>query len=68
MALPRFLQMKAAFGADILPGTADERLLTAAEYRWLSSDGEVCIFDNLGIHRGALIEDGERRAFFVTLA
>ena len=42
--------------------------LVAAEYRFTSADGNVAIFDNLGIHRGALVVEGERVALFALLA
>ncbi|MDQ6708520.1 MAG: hypothetical protein M3Z85_21380, partial [Acidobacteriota bacterium] len=68
MALPEALRKKSAFGSDLLDGSANSERLLDAEYRVTSDKGNVALFDNLGIHRGALVEEGQRRAIFVTFA
>jgi|GEM_PF-909781 len=66
--LPAFLQKKANFGNDLMPGDADlERLL--GEERVLAGEpGDMMLFDNNGIHRGAIFETGEREIIQVLLA
>ncbi|MDQ6663432.1 MAG: hypothetical protein M3Z23_03460 [Acidobacteriota bacterium] len=68
MALPGAFRKKSAFGSDLLDGSANSERLLDAEYRVTSDQGNVALFDNLGIHRGALVEEGQRRAIFVTFA
>jgi hypothetical protein len=67
MALPRFLRKKCSFGSDCLNGTDLTRRLAAAEYRWCSKDGDVALFDNMGVHRGGLVREGERRVLFAII-
>jgi hypothetical protein len=68
MALPKPLRRKCTFGSDLLDGTDAVDALTAAEHRFTSVDGDGVLFDNLGIHRGALVQEGERQILVVTLA
>ena len=68
MALPALLRKKAEFGSDLLDGSeASERLL-GAEFNFTSEFGNVAIFDNLGIHRGGLVKEGQRHTMFCTIA
>ena len=67
MALPRALRKKCTFGSDLTNGTPEVNALIAAEYQATSADGNVVLFDNLGIHRGALATNGERRILVATL-
>lgn len=67
-ALPGFLRRKGAFGQDLAddhpaagPILARERIVTSGE-----ADG--ILFDPLGIHRGGMVEEGERRIVGVVLA
>jgi hypothetical protein len=68
MALPKPLRRKCTFGSDLLDGTDGTDALIAAEHRFTSADGDAILFDNLGVHRGALVEVGERQILVVTLA
>jgi hypothetical protein len=68
LALPVFLRKKASFGSDCLPDSAVTRQLMASEYQWTSQDGEVALFDNLGLHRGGLVREGERRVLFAIIS
>lgn len=68
MALPDALRRKSAFGADLLDGSSNSELLLESEYCFTSDAGNIAMFDNLGIHRGALVLKGQRRAIFATLA
>ena len=67
-ALPGLLRKKCTFGSDMLDTSPDTQALVDAEYRFTSADGDIGMFDNLGIHRGALARKGERRVLFLTLS
>ena len=59
-ALPRFLQRKADFGKDIFEITNDIRGFMENEMSVTSDMGDVLIFDNMGAHRGGMVEEGRR--------
>ena len=67
-ALPGPLRFKCTFGADLLDNDPKTRELADAERQFTSKDGDVFLFDNLGIHRGALISVGERIVIIANLA
>jgi len=54
-SLPKFLQKKAEFGNDI--NDSDWRYKSEL---YLGEAGTVIVFDNSGVHRGALINSGRR--------
>lgn len=56
MALPPEFRFKANFGNDLLDGDAMDRL-AAREHVCDSSEGNMLLFDNNGLHRGAMFED-----------
>jgi hypothetical protein len=68
LALPGFLRHKSTFGSDLPDDSREAQALVEGEYQYTSKDGNVGMFDNLGVHRGALVHEGERRILFVTLA
>jgi hypothetical protein len=68
LALPKPLRRKCTFGSDLIDGTDAVDALIAAEHRFTSADGDAILFDNHGIHRGALVQEGERQILVVTLA
>jgi hypothetical protein len=68
MALPGRLRRKCTFGSDLLDSDSRTQMLADAEYRFVSRDGDVALFDNLGIHRGALVSKGQRRVLIATLS
>jgi hypothetical protein len=68
MALPAFARRKGSFGDDLLDGSPNAERLLRAEIRFTSNLGNVAAFDNLGIHRGGLVQEGERRAIFAVIA
>jgi hypothetical protein len=68
LALPGALRRKCTFGSDLPPESPEAKALVAAEYRFVSADGNVALFDNLGIHRGSIVLEGERRVLIVNLA
>ncbi len=67
MALPAALRHKMMFGSDILDDTSDARSIVDGEYQFVSADGNAAIFDNLGIHRGGLVREGERRVLIANI-
>jgi hypothetical protein len=65
-SLPHRLQRKADFGTDLPADSARE--LVQRETKFLSQPGrDLVIFDNDGIHRGALIDEGSRRILQIQL-
>jgi hypothetical protein len=59
-ALPQFLQRKADFGKDMHEIGPDAEQFLASEIVATSNLGDVLIFDNLGAHRGGMVEEGRR--------
>lgn len=68
MALPRWLRKKADFGGDVLDGTPASDRLREGQITFTSQYGNCVIFDGHGIHRGGMVNKGERRALFILLA
>ena len=66
-ALPLHLRRKANFGNDLLDGTPESEELLAREKSYTSDDGDLIFFDNNGIHRGAILEKGERQIIQILL-
>ena len=59
-ALPRRFRRKAKFGNDLESDHPALARLLASERRFTSADGDLILFDDRGIHRGGLVEAGER--------
>jgi hypothetical protein len=68
ISLPRELQVKAEFGADLLPEWDETQALLASEQAILGGPGSGALFDPEAVHRGGLASTGERRAILVTLS
>ena len=68
MALPAFLRKKAEFGADILDDSAEAERLREGHFSATSNFGNCMLFDGNGIHRGGMVNQGERRCLFILLA
>jgi hypothetical protein len=68
MALPAFLRKKADFGADVLDNSPDWMRLREGHFAATSNFGNCVLFDGHGIHRGGMVNKGERRCVFVLLA
>jgi hypothetical protein len=60
VSLPPPLQVKAAFGGDMLAASPESRALLDAEMRLTGPRGQINLFDPEAIHRGGLVEAGER--------
>lgn len=67
MALPSALRHKSTFGSDLVDGSAEARAVVDAEYLFVSADGNAALFDNLGVHRGGLVRQGERRVLIAQM-
>ena len=59
-ALPRRLRRKAKFGNDLEGDHPQLGRLLASERRFTLADGDLILFDDRGIHRGGLVQAGER--------
>jgi hypothetical protein len=68
MALPRFLRKKADFGGDVSDDSADALRLREGHFSATSNYGNCILFDGNGMHRGGMVNKGERRCVFILLA
>jgi hypothetical protein len=59
-ALPKRFRRKAKFGNDLERDHPELPRLLASERRFTSADGDLILFDDRGIHRGGMVEAGER--------
>lgn len=60
-ALPRKLRQKCSFGNDLTEGSELGREIKAGLWSIKAPKGSIVLFDTKGIHRGGMVEDGERR-------
>ena len=60
-ALPRKLRQKGSFGNDLTPDSVLGREIIAGLWSVTAPRGSIILFDTKGIHRGGMVEDGERR-------
>ena len=67
MALPAFLRKKADFGGDVPDDSADVQRLREGHFGATSNYGNCVLFDGNGMHRGGMVNKGERRCIFVIL-
>lgn len=67
MALPSWLRRKANFGNDLLGETPETRHFFSRERLFTTQAGDFIVFDNHGIHRGAIFKSGERQMIQITL-
>jgi hypothetical protein len=66
-ALPSKLRQKGSFGNDINDGSAFADCLLKSNWRITGQRGSVVLFDTKGVHRGGMIESGERRVITCVL-
>jgi hypothetical protein len=59
-ALPRALRRKCSMGNDMRPGDPATPALLKSEWTIEAPRGHVVLFDTKGLHRGGLVEKGER--------
>jgi len=67
MALPALLRKKADFGGDLQDDTTDVQHLREGHFSATSNYGNCILFDGNGIHRGGMVNKGERRCVFIIL-
>lgn len=67
LAMPKPLRKKANFGNDLTNDSPEARALLAKERAVTSDAGDLILFDNNGIHRGAIFEAGERQMLQISL-
>lgn len=60
-ALPARLRQKGSFGNDLKPESPLGREIGAGLWAVKAGRGSIVLFDTKGIHRGGMVEDGERR-------
>ncbi|GAA0645348.1 hypothetical protein [Brevundimonas lenta] len=60
-ALPKKLRQKGAFGNDLRPDSPLGREIGQGLWAVKAGKGSIVLFDTKGIHRGGMVEDGERR-------
>ena len=68
MALPAFLRKKADFGGDLQDNSPDVARLREGHFAATSNYGNCVLFDGNGMHRGGMVNKGERRCLFILLA
>lgn len=59
-ALPSFFRRKSEMGNDYKPGDDFTHELLRNEVKFTSDRGDMIVFDTDGIHRGAMVQTGER--------
>jgi ectoine hydroxylase-related dioxygenase (phytanoyl-CoA dioxygenase family) len=60
-ALPAKLRQKGSFGNDLDDSTAFARDIVGGLWSVTAPQGSIVLFDTKGIHRGGMVERGERR-------
>ena len=58
----------AEFGADVMDDSAEAERLREGHFSATSNFGNCILFDGNGIHRGGMVNQGERRCLFIMLA
>jgi hypothetical protein len=60
-ALPKRLRQKGSFGNDLLPTAPLAEDIARGLWAITAPKGSIVLFDTKGIHRGGMVETGERR-------
>ena len=60
-ALPRKLRQKCSFGNDLTADSDLGREIRAGLWQIKAPKGSIVLFDTKGVHRGGMVEQGERR-------
>jgi hypothetical protein len=66
-ALPAMFRRKGAFGNDLPDDTPLAKAIEQASWEVTAPKGSIVVFDTKGIHRGGMVEQGERRAITCVL-
>ncbi len=66
-ALPQKLRQKGSFGNDVSDDSEQAQLISECSWAITSTKGAIVLFDTKGIHRGGMVEAGERRVITCVL-
>lgn len=66
-ALPKALRKKGSFGNDLEPESDAARMIVERSWSIEGSAGSIVLFDTKGIHRGGMVELGERKVITCVL-
>jgi hypothetical protein len=66
-ALPRRFRQKGSFGNDLADDDPVSDEIVDAAWSITGSKGTIVLFDTKGVHRGGMVEDGERRVITCVL-
>lgn len=66
LSLPEPMRVKAEFGGDMLPGSAEAKALLDQELVATGPRGQLNLFDPESVHRGGNVRTGERQAILIT--
>lgn len=66
-SLPAMFQRKGAFGNDLSDDAPLAKAIQQASWEVTASKGSIIVFDTKGIHRGGMVEQGERRVITCVL-
>ena len=67
ISLPEELQVKAEFGGDMAPDSAEAAMLVQRELQAVGPRGMLTLFDPDAVHRGGNVRSGERHALQLVL-
>ncbi len=67
ISLPEDMQVKAEFGGDLIPDSAEARRMLEEEFVSIGPRGMLSLFWPEAIHRGGNVRSGERHALQITL-
>ena len=67
VSLPEDMQVKAEFGGDLIPDSAEARRMLEEEFVSIGPRGMLSLFWPEAIHRGGNVRSGERHALQITL-
>ncbi|WP_374943862.1 hypothetical protein [Sphingomonas sp.] len=66
-ALPAKLRQKGSFGNDLPDDQPESARIVGSTWQIVSPKGSIVAFDTKGIHRGGMVEEGERRVITCVL-
>jgi hypothetical protein len=66
-ALPEMFRRKGTFGNDLLDDALLASAIEQASWEVTAPKGSIVVFDTKGIHRGGMVEQGERRVITCVL-
>ncbi|RYD24834.1 MAG: hypothetical protein EOP89_10510 [Lysobacteraceae bacterium] len=66
-ALPAKLRQKGSFGNDLPDDQPESGRIVASTWEITGPKGSIVAFDTKGIHRGGMVEEGQRRVITCVL-